>query len=52
MSAQSFDDLARHAGHQVEVAEYLNHNKEAVNAVVECVDCSEILLDFDKEEDE
>lgn len=52
MSAQSFDDLIRHSGHEVEVAEYFDHSKQTVNVAIECVECYEVLLDFDKEDNE
>lgn len=50
MSAQNFDDLIRHEGHEVTIATYFDHNKETINVAVECEDCYEVLLDFDKEE--
>lgn len=44
MAAHTFDDIANHAGHRLEVGIYANQN-----AAVECVDCYQVLLDFDKE---
>jgi hypothetical protein len=46
MSVYDFSGLAAHAGHKIECAIYGNN----VNAAVECVDCHEVLLDFDKDE--
>lgn len=47
MSASSFEELASHAGHEIEVVLYGKEN-DADNAAAECVTCSEVLLDFDK----
>jgi hypothetical protein len=46
MSVQNFEELAQHQGHKVEVAVYGDQQ----NSAVECVECSEVLLDFDNEE--
>jgi hypothetical protein len=46
MSAHSFADLADHAGHQLECVIYGDNE----NAAIECVDCSTVLLDFDRDE--
>jgi len=43
MSATDYNDLSRHLGHKVEVVSYAE-----VNVAIECEDCSEVLLDFDK----
>jgi hypothetical protein len=40
----SYDELMVHFGHKLEVANYAD-----LNVSVECYDCSEVLLDFDKE---
>jgi hypothetical protein len=45
MSATDYADLSRHIGHKVEVVTYAE-----VNVAIECEDCSEVLLDYDKEE--
>ena len=45
MSATDYNDLSRHIGHKVEVVSYAE-----VNVAIECEDCSEVLLDFDKSE--
>lgn len=41
MSVSSFDELARHAGHDVAVVVYGEEN-----AAIECEDCGEVLADF------
>jgi hypothetical protein len=46
MAADSYKELMRHAGHQTEVVTYGNLD----NVAVECVDCYEVLMDYDKEE--
>jgi hypothetical protein len=43
MSVQNFEELAQHQGHKVEVVVYGDRQ----NSAVECVECSEVLLDFD-----
>ena len=49
MGAHNFEDLERHLGHDIECVSY---GSEGVvwNVAVECVDCHEVLIDFDKEE--
>lgn len=44
MSAQSYDELHSHIGHDIACVEY----GDGLNVAVECVTCSEILLDFDE----
>ena len=46
MSVQNFEDLAEHFGHTLTVALY----GEVDNVAIECEDCYEVLLDFDKED--
>jgi len=48
MSVQTFYDLADHYGHALSVAIY---GKQAENVAIECENCNEILLDFDREEE-
>jgi NAD-dependent SIR2 family protein deacetylase len=45
MSAQNYDELAEHYGHKIVIAIY----GEGVNVAIECENCSEVLLDYDKE---
>lgn len=46
MAVHSYDDLIAHHGHRLWVTAY-----GSVNVAVECEDCYEILIDFDREED-
>lgn len=39
----NYADLMRHLSHKLEVANYANRN-----AAIECVTCSEVLIDFEK----
>jgi hypothetical protein len=45
MSATDYNDLSRHIGHDVEVVSYAD-----TNVAIECQECYEVLLDFDKGE--
>ncbi len=52
-----FEKIARHLGHNIEVASYggklehlLNQPSEVVNVAVECMDCHEVIVDADKED--
>ena len=52
-----YEKIARHIGHNIEVAyygnlnaEYLNQPSEIVNVAVECMDCHEVIVDADNEE--
>jgi hypothetical protein len=47
MSVTNFDQLRLHYRHELEVALYGN---PPVNATIECLQCNEVLLSFDKEE--
>jgi hypothetical protein len=44
----SYNELVTHAGHTLEVAIYGGD----ANAAIECVDCSEVLLDYENTEGE
>jgi hypothetical protein len=48
MSAINFADLIRHVGHEVEVVTYGDKDYTA-NVSAECMDCSEVLIGFDRE---
>lgn len=53
MGVSNFAELKRHAYHRVIVGEYGNYNIEPpliYNVAVECLDCNEVLFDFDNEE--
>ena len=49
MSALNFNELAAHVGHNIVCVEYRG-NKKVHNVALECVDCNEVLLDFDNPE--
>lgn len=51
MGAQTYADLIRHEDHKIVVTTYGLDGHEPVNVAVECEDCGEVLLDFDREED-
>jgi hypothetical protein len=40
----NYADLMTHLGHKIEVANYANQNVS-----IECVTCSDVLLDYEKE---
>jgi hypothetical protein len=42
----NYTELMAHLGHQIELANYANEN-----VAIECLECSEVLLDYDKELD-
>jgi hypothetical protein len=49
MSATNFDELYKHYGHEIVVARYTTKVGEVENVGIECNDCWEILIDYDKE---
>ena len=51
MSVQNFNDLHAHYAHDVVVAQYTDNTGNAMGAAIECLDCNEVLLDYDKEEE-
>jgi hypothetical protein len=48
MGASNFEDLKRHIGHRIVCVGYGMKGGELINVSVECNDCSEVLLTFDK----
>ncbi len=48
MSAYDHKSLKAHVGHEIECVTY----GDGENVVLECIDCGEILLSYDEEEDE
>lgn len=52
MSATNFDELYKHYGHDVVVAQYTTQTNEVENVAIECNDCFEVLMDYDKESNE
>ncbi len=47
MGVSNFHDLFAHAGHNVEVVTY-GRDEKTVNVAIECTDCNEVLVDFDR----
>lgn len=52
MAAVDFDDLVRHHGHEIQCVLYGDSPEKNPqpddNIALECVDCYEVLLDFDR----
>ncbi len=58
MSAHSFNKLKRHIGHAIEIVGYAkgktlglhptDETRDWENISIECLDCNEVLLDYDK----
>jgi len=49
MSADSYKELKRHIGHRI-VCVWYGNKENPENVAVECEDCCEVLMDYDKEE--
>ena len=47
MSVGNFEELKQHINHKIVCVSY-GGKKEIVNASIECEDCNEVLLSFDK----
>ena len=45
MSATNYEDLKQHVGHNIVCVEY----GDGENVAIECEDCNEVLLDYDRE---
>ena len=45
-----YEKIARHIGHNIEVATYGNGWGDMVNVAVECMDCHEVIVDADNKE--
>ena len=48
MSADTFKELNRHFAHDIEIVRY-GRGGEVLNVAVECRECNEVLMDYDKE---
>jgi hypothetical protein len=46
VSANNYQELMQHVGHDIETITYGNHD----NVAIECTTCYEVLVDYDKEE--
>lgn len=51
MSVSKFSELLQHKGHTVNVNVYGDYY-DPVNVAIECENCYEVLLDFDREEED
>ena len=47
MSVQNFDDLFRHRGHELALVTYGLPLSQPDNVAVECIECDEVIIDFD-----
>jgi hypothetical protein len=48
MGAYSYEDLRKHIGHKIACVCYGEDGKDPENIAVECEDCEEVLIDYDK----
>lgn len=48
MAVWDYKSLARHFGHKVQVVIYGDN----INVAIECLDCNEVLTDFDNDKKE
>ena len=51
MSVFAFEELKIHIGHKIVCVSY-GEEDDPENVAIECEDCNEVLLDFDKQEEE
>lgn len=49
MSAFNYEELKRHVGHKIVCVAY-GDPEEPANVAIECEDCGEVLLDYDRDE--
>jgi len=43
-----YEDLKKHIGHNIVVVGYGTPAEPSINVAIECEDCNEVLIDFDK----
>ena len=48
MGISDYKGLSDHVGHKIECVYYGNPHGKGDNVALECVDCNEVLMDFDK----
>jgi hypothetical protein len=46
----NFTELHKHYGHEVVVAQYTDKEGQPVAVAIECMDCYEVLVDYEREE--
>ena len=52
MGAESFKELKRHVGHKIVCVSYSYGEKNDIeNVSIECETCSEVLFDYDNDEE-
>jgi hypothetical protein len=51
MGVIDYEDLRRHIGHKIVCVCYGEKGKDPDNVAIECEDCNEVLLDFDRPEE-
>lgn len=44
MSATNYEDLKNHVGHEIVCVDYVGQN-----VAIECITCSEVLMDYDED---
>lgn len=49
MSCNNYKELKEHLGHKIVCVGYGREGEEPLNVAIECEDCHEVILDFDKE---
>jgi hypothetical protein len=49
MSVQTYNELAEHYGHGINITKYTDTLGNGINMSIECEDCYEVLIDFDNE---
>jgi hypothetical protein len=55
MCVWDFKSLSAHVGHELECVLYgenYEYEGDAVNVSLECMTCGEVIIDFDREEEE
>ena len=50
MAVNSYDELRPHIGHKITCVCYGSEGEDPANIAIECEDCNEVLVSFDKED--
>ena len=48
MSVNNYNELKQHIGHKIVCVCYGKDGEEPQNVAIECEDCNEVLMDYDK----
>ena len=51
MSVYDYKSLLEHVGHKIVIVTYGRSINDSVNVAIECEDCNEVLLDYNKPDD-